>query len=235
MKYAYCDCFSGISGDMFLGALVDAGLPVETLREGLGRLNLPEPIEIQVSEVRKGALRATSLDVVVGESHHHRHFTDIAEMIESSSLSDRVKRTSLSIFRILAEAEARVHGTEIEHVHFHEVGALDSIADIIGAAIGLEALGIDRLYASAVPFSGGQVQTQHGTLPVPAPATTTTLPSAPTARCCSPVRTTTPPCGPAAGRGGRPDRTRRRRRLVARRRAASGPPGGWSSSPLPYF
>jgi uncharacterized protein (TIGR00299 family) protein len=156
---------------MFLGALVDAGLPVEVLREQLALLQLPETIEIQVETVRKGALRATQVDVNCGESHHHRHFTDIAEMIQASGLSERVKRTSLSIFQILAEAEARVHGTEIEHVHFHEVGALDSIADIIGAAVGLEWLGIDRLYASAVPFSGGQVQTQHGTLPVPAPAT----------------------------------------------------------------
>lgn len=171
MKYAYCDCFSGISGDMFLGALVDAGVPVDVLREQLGRLNLPEAVDIRAEETRKGALRACLVDVVVGESHHHRHFTDIAAMIEESGLSDAVKRVSQSIFRILAEAEARVHGTSIEQVHFHEVGALDSIADIVGAAVGLEYLGIERLYASAVPFSGGQVQTQHGTLPVPAPAT----------------------------------------------------------------
>jgi uncharacterized protein (TIGR00299 family) protein len=156
---------------MFLGALVDAGLPVEVLREQLFLLHLPETVEIQVETVRKGALRATQADVICGESHHHRHFADIADMIQASDLSERVKRTSLSIFQILAEAEARVHGTEIENVHFHEVGALDSIADITGAAVGLEWLGIDRLYASAVPFSGGQVQTQHGTLPVPAPAT----------------------------------------------------------------
>jgi pyridinium-3,5-bisthiocarboxylic acid mononucleotide nickel chelatase len=171
MKYAYCDCFSGISGDMFLGALIDAGLPVDTLREGLEKLHLSEPIEIKVEQVMKGAMRATQADVIVGESHHHRHFSDIAEMIENSDLSDGVKTVSLNIFRILAEAEGRVHGMPVEQVHFHEVGALDSIADIVGAAIGLEALGIERLYASALPFSGGQVQTQHGTLPVPAPAT----------------------------------------------------------------
>ena len=127
MKYAYCDCFSGISGDMFLGALVDAGLPIDTLREQLALLNLPEPVQVVAEETRKGALRACLVDVIVGESHHHRHFTDIAAMIEESSLSDTVKRTSLAIFRTLAEAEARVHGTSIEHVHFHEVGALDSI------------------------------------------------------------------------------------------------------------
>jgi pyridinium-3,5-bisthiocarboxylic acid mononucleotide nickel chelatase len=171
MKYAYCDCFSGISGDMFLGALVDAGLPVDTLREQIALLNLPEPVELRVEETHKGALRACSADVIVGESHHHRHLADIVELIDNSALSERVKRTSLAIFQTLAEAEARVHGTPIEQVHFHEVGALDSIVDIIGAAVGLEALGIERLYTSAVPFSGGQVHTQHGLLPVPAPAT----------------------------------------------------------------
>ena len=171
MRYAYCDCFSGLSGDMFLGALVDAGLPVETLREQIASLNLPETVEIQVEEVRKGALRACSVHVLVGESHHHRHLADITAMIEESRLSEQVKRTSTAIFQTLGEAEARVHGTQLEHVHFHEVGALDSIVDIVGAAVGIEALGIERLYASAVPFSGGQVQTEHGMLPVPAPAT----------------------------------------------------------------
>lgn len=171
MRYAYCDCFSGLSGDMFLGALVDAGLPVETLREQIASLNLPEKVELQVEEVRKGALRACSVHVLVGESHHHRHLADITAMIEESRLPEQVKRTSTAIFQTLGEAEARVHGTQLEHVHFHEVGALDSIVDIVGAAVGIEALGIQRLYASAVPFSGGQVQTEHGMLPVPAPAT----------------------------------------------------------------
>ncbi len=171
MRYAYCDCFSGISGDMFLGALVDAGVPVDYLREQMGKLNLPETVEIKVEEVRKGAMRACQVDIIAGHSHHHRHLSDIRALIEESGLSQRVKQTSLAIFQVLAEAEARVHGTELDHVHFHEVGALDSIADIVGAAIGLEYLSIDRLYASAVPFSGGQVLTQHGVIPVPAPAT----------------------------------------------------------------
>ncbi len=171
MRYAYCDCYSGLSGDMFLGALVDAGLPVETLREQIARLGFPEAVEIRAAETHKGALRACSVEVIVEKSHHHRHLTDIVAMIENSGLSESVKRTSIAIFQTLGQAEARVHGTEIEHVHFHEVGALDSIVDIVGTAVGLEALGIERLYASAVPFSGGQVQTEHGLLPVPAPAT----------------------------------------------------------------
>jgi len=156
---------------MFLGALIDAGLPLETLREHLSGLQLPEQVEIHTEETHKGALRATLANVVVGESHHHRHLADIEALIENSRLSERVKGASRAIFRTLAEAEARVHGTSIDHVHFHEVGALDSIVDIVGAAIGLEVLEIDRLYSSPVPFSGGQVETQHGTLPVPAPAT----------------------------------------------------------------
>ena len=186
MKYAYCDCFSGISGDMFLGALIDAGLPVDFLREQIGKLNLPEPVTLTAEEAHQGALRCTSFEVLVDETNHpqhqerhhgeashhpHRHLSDIAALIETSRLPERVQQTSLAIFRTLAEAEARVHGIDIEEVHFHEVGALDSIVDIVGAAAGLDYFGIDRLYASAVPFSGGQVMSEHGILPVPAPAT----------------------------------------------------------------
>ncbi len=111
MKYAYCDCYSGLSGDMFLGALVDAGLPVENLREQIARLSLPEAVEIQVEEVHKGALRACSVQVLASESHHHRHLSDIIALITDSRLSDQVKRTSIAIFQTLGEAEARVHGT----------------------------------------------------------------------------------------------------------------------------
>jgi pyridinium-3,5-bisthiocarboxylic acid mononucleotide nickel chelatase len=172
MRYAYVDCFSGASGDMFLGALLDAGVPVELLQRSIDSLRLPEPVEIRAETVRKGAMRATSADVITAESHHHRHLSDITALIDGSDLlSDAVKTTSIQIFSLLAEAEARVHGSTIEQVHFHEVGALDSITDIVGTAVGLEFLEIDRLYASALPFSSGQVQSQHGTIPVPAPAT----------------------------------------------------------------
>lgn len=171
MKYAYCDCFSGISGDMFLGALIDAGLPLDLLRSSIDALQLPEAVDLRVEETRQGALRACSVEVLAGESHHHRHLRDISAIIEGSGLPNTVQARALAIFQILAEAEARVHGSTIEQVHFHEVGAIDSIVDIVGAAVGLDFFGIDRLYSSAVPFSGGQVQTAHGTLPVPAPAT----------------------------------------------------------------
>ncbi len=171
MKLAYVDAFAGISGDMFLGALLDAGLAIDSLREQLALLNLPEQVQVSVEQTHKGALRASLVNIEAPESHHHRHLSDIEKMIVESDLSDAVKQTSLKVFRVLAEAEARVHGTTIESVHFHEVGALDSITDIVGATIGLHELGIERLYASALPYGAGQVKTEHGLLPVPAPAT----------------------------------------------------------------
>jgi pyridinium-3,5-bisthiocarboxylic acid mononucleotide nickel chelatase len=178
MKLAYCDCFSGISGDMFLAALLDAGLPLALLREQLDLLDLEERVEVKIEETHKGALRANLLTVDAAESHHHRHWSDIAEMIGGSRLPDPVKTSALGVFRVVAEAEGRVHGVPADHVHFHEVGALDSIVDIVGAAIGLHALGIERLYASALPYGAGQVHTQHGLLPLPAPATLEILASA---------------------------------------------------------
>ena len=178
MKLAYCDCFSGISGDMFLAALLDAGAPLERMREQIALLGLDEAVDLRVEETHKGALRASLVTVDVAESHHHRHWGDIAEMIGSSRMDEEVKRTALNIFRVIAEAEGRVHGVPADEVHFHEVGALDSIVDIIGAAVGLQSLGIERLYASALPYGTGQVNTQHGPLPLPAPATLEILASA---------------------------------------------------------
>ena len=171
MKIAYVDCFSGISGDMFLAALLDAGLSLELLQSEIDKLNLPEKVRLELTETHKGALRAASLEVIAPHSHHHRHLSDILNIIDSSALAEAVKQTAARIFTLLGEAEARVHGEPIEHIHFHEVGALDSIVDIVGAAVGLQALGIDRLYASPLPYGAGQVQTDHGALPLPAPAT----------------------------------------------------------------
>jgi len=179
MTLLYCDCFSGISGDMFLGALIDAGLPVEHLAQQFGKLNLPEFETVTADRVNKGAIAATLVELHIHEHgdhghhhhHHHRHLGDIRRMIEDSTLSERVKLNSLEIFQKLAEAEAYVHGSNIEEVHFHEVGAVDSILDIVGAAVGLEYFDVTRVYASALPLGSGQVQTQHGLLPLPAPAT----------------------------------------------------------------
>lgn len=171
MKIAYCDCYSGISGDMFLAALLDAGWPLEHLRESLGMLALEEPLEVKVEEVRKGAIRAAQVTVVVEDSHHHRHLADIEAVIDGSRLPEAVKTNAMTIFNEVAEAEGKVHGISAQAVHFHEVGALDSIADIVGASAGLHWLGIERLYASPLPYGTGQVRTDHGLLPLPAPAT----------------------------------------------------------------
>ncbi len=171
MKLAFCDCFSGISGDMFLAAMIDAGLSPQLLNESLTQLKLEEHVEVQVEEVHKGALRATQITVLAPHSHHHRHLSDIQSIIGDSPLPDPVKTNALKTFQVVAEAEARVHGSPIDHVHFHEVGALDSIADVVGAAVGMHELGIERLYASALPYGSGQVNSDHGPLPLPAPAT----------------------------------------------------------------
>lgn len=182
MKVAYIDCFSGISGDMFLAALIDAGLPLETLRGELNRLALPEAFTLEASETRKGSLRACLLHVDVPHLHEHdrnrghdhahqRSWRQIRALIQDSPLDEAVKQISLAIFSRLAAAEGRVHGVPVEEVHFHEVGAVDSIVDIIGAAVGLRHLGIDQVYASALPMGSGTVECQHGLLPLPAPAT----------------------------------------------------------------
>jgi hypothetical protein len=156
---------------MFLASLLDAGLPLEVLQDGIEKLNLPEKVELRLTETHKGALRAANLDVIVPHSHQHRHLSDILDILSGSQLSEQVKQTAARIFTLLAEAEARVHGEPVEHVHFHEVGALDSIVDVTGAVIGLDALGIERLYASPLPYGSGTINSDHGLLPLPAPAT----------------------------------------------------------------
>jgi pyridinium-3,5-bisthiocarboxylic acid mononucleotide nickel chelatase len=171
MKIAFADCFSGVSGDMFLAALLDSGLPLDVLQQNIDQLHLPEKVELRLTETHKGALRAANLEVIVPHSHNHRHLSDILEIINASSLSEKVKQTAASIFTLLAEAESRVHGEPVEHVHFHEVGALDSIVDIVGAAIGLDYLGIEKLFASPLPYGSGTINSDHGLLPLPAPAT----------------------------------------------------------------
>lgn len=174
MNLLYCDCFSGISGDMFLAALLDAGLPAEYLTQQLARLGLPSFQRVTARPVLRGAVQASLLEFEIAEGTEppgHRHLSDITALIAASGLPDAVVRLSTAIFRRLAEAEAKVHGSSVEEVHFHEVGAVDSILDIVGAAVGLDYFKVDQLYASALPLGSGQVQTQHGPLPLPAPAT----------------------------------------------------------------
>jgi len=157
---------------MILGALVDAGLAIGELQSGLSGLLIAGEFLLKSETVQRGALRATLVRVETNHEHHeHRHLSDIHEIIRTSGLSEPVQQKSLAIFRRLAEAEGRVHGVPAEQIHFHEVGAVDSIVDILGAVWGLEQLGVSQVYASSLPLGGGQVQSSHGPLPLPAPAT----------------------------------------------------------------
>jgi len=170
-KIAYLDCHSGISGDMFLGAMIDAGLSMDTLKTALASLPITG-YQLTIEPFQDKGIRGTRFNVVLEEQEQpQRHLSDIAYILHSSSLSPTIRDTALSIFQCLAEAEAHVHGTTIEEIHFHEVGAIDAIVDITGAAIAIETLGITRLFASPLPLTSGHVQTAHGLLPVPAPAT----------------------------------------------------------------
>jgi uncharacterized protein (TIGR00299 family) protein len=179
IRSAYFDCFSGISGDMVLGALVDAGADLRAIEEELRKLGL-EGWKISACKAQRRAIFATRVRVETEEQHHHRGLSIILKRIDGANLAPRAAERATRIFTRLAEAEARVHQVPIEQVHFHEVGAVDSIVDIVGAAIGFEMLGIDEFACSALDVGGGQVKTAHGLLPVPAPATAELLRGAPT-------------------------------------------------------
>jgi uncharacterized protein (TIGR00299 family) protein len=170
MRIAYLDCASGISGDMTLGALVDAGADLAAIQAGIDSLGLAG-CRLVASEVKKCGFRATQIVVQHEPEHAHRHLHHITAMIDRGLLSPRARDLATRIFHKLAEAEAKVHGSTIEKVHFHEVGAVDSIADIVGAAIGFDLLGIERIVCSPVPTGHGYVEIAHGRCSIPAPAT----------------------------------------------------------------
>jgi len=180
MKVMYLDCFAGISGNMLLGALIDAGLPEEILREQLSALHL-HGYDLIVKKVVKCGIQAVYVDVklTAGHDHHHRHLVDIFTIIDNSHLEQKVKESSKQIFLRLAQAEAKVHGTTVDAIHFHEVGAVDAIIDIVGTAFGLHYLGIEAIYASKLHVGSGFVQCAHGLMPVPAPATAELLKNIP--------------------------------------------------------
>ena len=188
-RIAWFDCFSGASGDMILGALVDAGCPLEDLAADLAKLPCGDEIELKAEPVMRSGIRAIKVHVHErhghdhhdhdhghghhsGHGHHeHRGLTEIRGLIEASSLSDAVKERAVRIFTRLGECEAAVHGVSVDDIHFHEVGALDAIADIVGAACALARLGVDEVFFSELHLGGGTVKAAHGVLPVPAPAT----------------------------------------------------------------
>jgi len=172
MKTLYFDCFSGISGDMTLGALIDAGLDFEQLKSELSKLDLHGYTLSAEKEMRE-YLTGTKFTVKIDGAHEHPHraLSDIRKIISDSGISDRAKKDSIAIFEQLAQVEAAIHNSTPEKIHFHEVGAVDSIIDIVGAAIGIEMMGIENCVASAIPLGSGVVKAAHGDLPVPAPAT----------------------------------------------------------------
>lgn len=176
---AYFDCFSGISGDMTLGALVDLGVPVAWLKDQLGRIPLTG-FDLSVTSVSRGGIHAKSLQVHTGHESESRNYAVIRSLLRESPLTSKVKASSLDMFARIAVAEAAIHGCSVDEVHFHEVGGVDAIVDIVGTALGMEYLGITKVVASSIPLGTGFVRCRHGKLPVPVPATLAILRGIPT-------------------------------------------------------
>jgi uncharacterized protein (TIGR00299 family) protein len=170
VKIAYLDCSAGISGNMFLGALLDFGLPQDYLLAELGKLGLELP-EISIERVKRQGITATLVEVPHCEEKHHRHLENIASLICSTNLKNRIKEKAIKCFQNLAAAEAKIHGTSIEEIHFHEVGAIDAIIDIVGAAIALDYFNFDAIFTSSIRVGYGSIICAHGEIPLPAPAT----------------------------------------------------------------
>jgi uncharacterized protein (TIGR00299 family) protein len=199
MKLLYLDCFAGISGDMFLGALLDVGVSEDALRAELSKLQLPG-YQVSSRRVIKQNISATKFDVIdehppsprLQRTSEHRGYSDIVAMIEKSGLSSAVKERAKRVFRRIGEAEAKIHGIPLEKVHFHEIGAVDSIVDIVGACIAVEALGVDEIQASPPRLGSGFVETAHGRFPVPAPATLELLKGIPVQSSSDSVELVTP-------------------------------------------
>jgi hypothetical protein len=167
----YIDCFAGCAGDMLLGAFFDMGLPFDEWKKELSKLNLSD-IDISLEEKMESSIKGKKISIVDKSIKKvHRHLSDIDKIINSSSLSDQVKKESLSIFKTIAEAEAKIHNTTIEKIHFHEVGAIDSITDIVGFCIAKDMLKIDEIISSPFHLGTGTIIVEHGVIPVPAPAT----------------------------------------------------------------
>jgi pyridinium-3,5-bisthiocarboxylic acid mononucleotide nickel chelatase len=199
MKILYYDCFAGISGDMNLGAMIDLGVPGDFLLSELKKLAIGE-YEVKITSDKRKGITGTRVEVIVnsdvaastGHAHEERTFKDIVHIISKSDLSEKVKGISLNIFTRIAEAEGKIHGHKKDDVHFHEVGAVDSIVDIVGAAVCLDYLRPDRIISSPIQVGGGFVRCAHGILPVPAPATVEILRGIPVKSGVVPFETTTP-------------------------------------------
>ncbi|MCX5635647.1 MAG: nickel pincer cofactor biosynthesis protein LarC [Planctomycetota bacterium] len=179
MKIAYFDCFAGAGGDMIAAAMLDAGLDFEFLKKQLATLGIKN-FDIKLTQTKRAGLRAVSFTPAFKEDKHHRNLKDITEIISNSKIHNKAKETAIAIFNKLAAAEALVHNKDLQDIHFHEVGALDSIVDIVSASIGLVALEIEKVYCSTLSLGGGTIKCAHGILPVPGPATAELLKGVPT-------------------------------------------------------
>lgn len=178
-KILYFDIINGISGDMTLSSLLNLGIPKEIFLEELSKLNLDDEFQIKITDKFENGIKGTNVNVIVNEGHVHRNLIDIYDIIDKSALNDKIKQNAKDIFMEVAKAEAKVHGTSIDKIHFHEVGAMDSIIDIVGASILLDLLCVDKIYATKVPLGSGFVKCAHGVIPVPAPAVSEILKDVP--------------------------------------------------------
>ncbi len=190
MRVAHFDCFSGISGDMVLGAVMDAGVPTEAIRAALDSLGLP--LKLEVERVKRCGFAAIKATVEAADQEDYRFLPDVEAILAKGTLSTKQRDLASTIFRRVAEAESVAHGMPLERVHFHEVGALDSIADIVGAAVGLDLLGVERFTSSPVPTGSGTVKCAHGIMPVPTPGTAELLKGVPLAASTIKTELTTP-------------------------------------------
>jgi uncharacterized protein (TIGR00299 family) protein len=191
MKTLYLDCPMGISGDMFLAALIDLGVDPKMILRELKKLPV-DKIDVEIKKASRHSITGTTFKVRLAEAHHHRTFRDIKKIIGESSLAPKVKSLSTAIFKVIAEAEGKIHGIKADEVHFHEIGAMDSIIDIVGAAIAVDSLKVKRVVSSPIALGTGWARTMHGTIPIPAPATLEILKGVPTAASTAPFELTTP-------------------------------------------
>ncbi|SHM69668.1 nickel pincer cofactor biosynthesis protein LarC [Gracilibacillus kekensis] len=209
-KILYLDCFSGISGDMTIAALLDTGISFEWFESQLSKLNLSQEYKLKLDTVIKNGINSNKFDVIFTEdshhhdhshshthdhqhnNHHHRTYKDIVKMIKESELNEVVKNISLDMFKKIGEAEAKIHGMDLKDVHFHEVGAIDSIIDIVGVAVLVDHLKVDQIIASPIPVGSGHIHIDHGIYPVPAPATLEVLKDVPLKKSTITGELTTP-------------------------------------------
>lgn len=170
-RILYFDLINGISGDMTIASLLDLGIPKELFLEEINKLNINDEFQIKINSKNESGIVGTTVEVITKETHAHRHLVDIFDIIESSKLNKNIIEMAKKVFMIIGDAEAKVHGTTIDKIHFHEVGAIDSIVDIVGICILIDLLCIDKIYANKVPLGSGFVKCDHGLMPIPAPAT----------------------------------------------------------------